>query len=210
MVSSSVFKIISININKFVIILDSADDSPEDEADYKPLNAPVRNKKKDLQARRKQKEYRLRCAEQEKKKVELQKHKDLTTLRKFKKQIRTQEENVIEKQINRETLKLKAKYAPRRLAKTKFVEEDLPIPESSAAIGNLRTMVPEGNILIDRFKSMQKRNLLAPNHKRAKKRRSLAKVKKPQFKELPKQPLSKKEKRAMQAQAKALEPQIKI
>lgn len=163
-----------------------------------------------MQARRKQKEYRLRCAEQDRKKQELKKHKDLTTLRKFKKLINIEEEKVIEKQINRETLKLKAKYAPRRLAKTKFIEEDLPIPESMAAIGNLRTMVPEGDILIDRFKSLQKRNILAPNHKRAKKRRSLAKVKKPQFKELPKQPLTKKEKKAMQVVAKGLEPQIKI
>jgi hypothetical protein len=53
------------------------DDSEPSGDEYKTTNAPVRNRKKDLQKRRKQKEHRLRMAQAEKDKNELKKLKDL-------------------------------------------------------------------------------------------------------------------------------------
>ncbi|KAL7018488.1 hypothetical protein ACKWTF_010775 [Chironomus riparius] len=53
------------------------DDEQPSGDEYKTTNPPVRNRKKDLMKRRKQKEHRLRMAQAEKDKTELKKIKDL-------------------------------------------------------------------------------------------------------------------------------------
>lgn len=60
--------------------LNSGDEKESEEisgSEYKPLNPPVRNKKKDLKKRRKQQDHKLREAEIAIEKKELKKHKDL-------------------------------------------------------------------------------------------------------------------------------------
>lgn len=52
------------------------DEQPSDD-EYKTVNPPVRNKKKDLKQRRKQKEFRLRKAQKDLEKSEMKKLKDL-------------------------------------------------------------------------------------------------------------------------------------
>jgi len=61
-------------------------------------------------------------------------------------------------------------------------------------------MKPEGNMLVDRFMSLQKRNILAPNLKRNLRKRRLTTVKKKQFKEEVKQPLTKRQKKMQAAE----------
>lgn len=62
----------------FPLNSDDENDSEEvSDTEYKPLNPPVRNKKKDLTKRRKQKEHKLREAEKEAEKRELKKLNDL-------------------------------------------------------------------------------------------------------------------------------------
>lgn len=56
---------------------DYAVDNDLSDTEYKPLNPAVRNKKKDLKQRRKQKEFRLRTANKELEKHEMKKIKDL-------------------------------------------------------------------------------------------------------------------------------------
>ena len=116
-------------------------------------------------------------------------------LKMFKKQIVKHEEGVQKKQKNRSEKRSKAKFEPRRLARKKFEGEEIPVPESIESLGNLRTVKPEGNILVDRFVSMQKRNILAPNLKRLPRKRRLTTVKKSQFKEEVPQPMTKKMKK---------------
>jgi nucleolar protein 53 len=118
----------------------------------------------------------------------------------FKKQLNKQDEAVKVKQENRQEKKAKAKFEPRRLSRKKFEGEEIPVPESTESLGNLRTVKPEGNVLVDRFKSLQKRNILAPNIKRMPRKRRLTTVKKNQHKEEVKAPLTKKQKKAQAAQ----------
>lgn len=62
----------------FPINSDDENESEEiSDSEYKPLNPPVRNKKKDLKKRRKQKEHKLREAEKAVEKQELKKLQDL-------------------------------------------------------------------------------------------------------------------------------------
>lgn len=117
----------------------------------------------------------------------------------FKKQLNKQDDTVKVKQENRQEKKIKAKFEPRRLARKKFEGEEIPVPESTESLGNLRKIRPEGDVLVDRFKSLQKRNILAPNIKRLPRKRRLTTIKKNQHKQEVKQPLTKKEKRVQAA-----------
>lgn len=116
----------------------------------------------------------------------------------FKKQIVKQDGVVQEKKQHRIEKRLLQKFEPRRIAHKKFEEEEIPIPASTDTLGNLRKITPEGSVLVDRFKSLQKRNILAPNIKRMPRKRRLTTVKKKSHKEEVQAPLTKKQKR-MQA-----------
>lgn len=56
----------------------------------------------------------------------------------------------------------------KRLGKRKFEEPDLEFNRPHELAGNLRALQPDGNILGDRFYSMQKRNMLEVTTKQLK------------------------------------------
>lgn len=103
-------------------------------------------------------------------------------MRKFKKELK-KDENKLE---NQKQVRIKQneqrKHEPGRLARLKFIEEDLPVADSLDDLGNLRKLNPEGNLLMDRFKSLQKRNILPVNKRRQKKKRALVTVTKRGYK----------------------------
>lgn len=117
----------------------------------------------------------------------------------FKKQIVKQDAVVDEKKQHRLENRLKQKFEPRRIARKRFEAEEVPIPESTDTLGTMRTIKPEGNVLVDRFKSLQKRNILAPNIKRMPRKRRLTTIKKNSHKEEVLPPPTKKQKRQMKA-----------
>lgn len=101
----------------------------------------------------------------------------------YKRQI-VKKEEVIKKRKEVKAVKLEEKKVqPRRLARKKFEEEDIPVEDNPEALGNLRKIQPQGSILVDRFKSMQKRNILVPGTKRALRKRALVKITKRSHKE---------------------------
>lgn len=72
----------------------------------------------------------------------------------------------LELQLNRESKKdreLKKREEPHRLSRYAFEEAEIDINLPEDISGNLRNIVPEGSMLKDRFKSMQKRNIVAPS-----------------------------------------------
>lgn len=113
----------------------------------------------------------------------------------FKKQINKADAAVLEKKENRKVKRLQQKSEPRRLARKKFAGEEIPIPESTSSLGTLRTIKPAGDVLVDRFVSLQKRNILAPNLKRLPRKRRITTVKKKSHKEEDPQPQTKKMKK---------------
>jgi len=52
------------------------------------------------------------------------------------------------------------KYGTKKFGRYKFEDADLDLNLSDEITGNLRTMKAEGNLLHDRFKSLQKRNII--------------------------------------------------
>lgn len=110
----------------------------------------------------------------------------------YKKQIVKSEVKLKEKlEKHKNELKDK-KVLPRRLARRKFEDEEIQVEDSPEALGNLRKVKPLGSILVDRFKSLQKRNIIAPTVRRMPRKLRLTKVKKNSHKELLEQPKKKK------------------
>jgi len=54
----------------------------------------------------------------------------------------------------------KKKYGTKKFGRYRFEEADLDLNLSDEITGNLRTMKAAGNLLHDRFKSLQKRNII--------------------------------------------------
>ena len=110
----------------------------------------------------------------------------------YKKQINKGEEQIKKQQQTRKELVKQKNVQPRRLARKKFEEEDIQIEESPEALGNLRKMKPLGNILVDRFKSLQKRNIVATSVRRMPRKLRLKKIKKNSHKEQQEAPVKRK------------------
>ncbi|MGH0180519.1 UNVERIFIED_CONTAM: hypothetical protein FKN15_004227 [Acipenser sinensis] len=109
----------------------------------------------------------------------------LFRLRSLKTEVLQQEETMGRRQEARRAKKLEEESLPRRLGKLKYQEPDLDLQLSSEMAGSLRRLKPEGSILKDRFKSLQKRNLIEPRE-RAKfvRKHKLKYVEKRAFKEV--------------------------
>lgn len=60
----------------------------------------------------------------------------------------------------KEIKKKEKRLLPATLSATKFEENEIPIKLGDELTGNLRSLKPEGNILEERFKSFQKRNIM--------------------------------------------------
>ena len=135
----------------------------DNDPNVKSINPPVKNAKKTLVQRRKQKEQRKLEKERLRQKVEKRKVADIYHLNQLKKQISKKEKK--EEILRSKRLKLQAKKAlePKVLSRNKFepLEQEFQMGEELS--GNLRNTQPVGNLLKDRFKSLQQRNILAPS-----------------------------------------------
>jgi len=67
-------------------------------------------------------------------------------------------------------------YKPRTLSKNKYEAPDLEVNLSEEICESLRTLKGEGNLLEDRYKSLQRRNLIEPRVKEKRKRKYKLKV----------------------------------
>ena len=73
------------------------------------------------------------------------------------------EEEDAQKRIEEE--KLKHLYGQKRLGPLKYEDAELELKLSNEISGSLRTLKTEGNILRDRYKSLQKRNIIEPRER---------------------------------------------
>uniref|UniRef100_A0A3F2Z4M6 Ribosome biogenesis protein NOP53 n=1 Tax=Glossina palpalis gambiensis TaxID=67801 RepID=A0A3F2Z4M6_9MUSC len=131
-----------------------------EDSTYQTSNPPVENKKKSKQARSKE----LKQKELEKKTLEKKMKKkqtvDINRIKSLKKEILEEEESLNALKKKRKKTALKKKYETKRLGRLKFIEqdEDVNMPEDLA--GSMCNIKQESSLLIDRFKSFQKRNML--------------------------------------------------
>nr|XP_046244465.1 ribosome biogenesis protein NOP53 isoform X2 [Scatophagus argus] len=109
----------------------------------------------------------------------------LFQLRSIKASIKQQDQKTKVRQEQRKAKQEAQKAQPRRLGKLKFQAQDLEVQLSDELAGSLRQLKPEGSVVKDRFKSLQKRNLIEPRERaKFKRRHKLKYVEKRAFREI--------------------------
>ncbi|CAK9806385.1 Ribosome biogenesis protein NOP53 [Anthophora plagiata] len=163
---------------KLVNSQDSKENEDEDEdkdPTVKSINPPVKNVKKTRVQRRKQREQKELAFKQQQKKVEKRKISDIYRLKLLDRQLSAKERKI--KMLREKRLKRKALEAmgTKTLSRIKFEPSEPDFQLAAELTGNLRNSEPTGNLLKDRFKSLQQRNIVAPS--KLKLKRDKAKVK---------------------------------
>lgn len=137
------------------------EDKSDHEDEYFAVNPPVEVKRKDRKARRKQKEQRLLQQIQLQKKSLKKQKADLNQLKKLSVEVKLMENELAEQRAKKKEREEKKREEPHRLSKYEFEEAEIDANMPEEIAGNLRNIEPQGNILKDRYKSMQRRNIIA-------------------------------------------------
>ncbi|XP_074872555.1 ribosome biogenesis protein NOP53 [Carettochelys insculpta] len=137
---------------------------PEEELAAPPPPAPLREKKTEQQ-RRREKEAKALEAQRRGERAARGRHQQLFRLRSIRRLVRQREAELLRRRRARLAKRRAEATTPRRLGRLKYEEPDLEVQLSTELAESLRTLKPEGSILRDRFKSLQKRNLIEPRER---------------------------------------------
>uniref|UniRef100_A0A3P9GZE1 Ribosome biogenesis protein NOP53 n=1 Tax=Oryzias latipes TaxID=8090 RepID=A0A3P9GZE1_ORYLA len=142
----------------------------EDEADS-ALGAIAVAEKKTERQRKKEKAEKMKTQQQQASRRQTERQQQLFQLRSIKSSIKQLELQTKARRMKRKARQEAQKALPRRLGKLKFQAQDLEVQLSDELAASLRQLKPEGSVLKDRFKSLQKRNLIEPRERAKFKRR---------------------------------------
>lgn len=160
------------------------EEDPNEEDDDMPVGAVPQEKKTEKQRKRERTE-KVKEQQRQSLRTVTQRHQQLFQLRSIQASLKLREQRTRELQKKRKAKMEAQKSLPRRLGRLKYQAPDLEIQLSDEIPGSLRKLKPEGSILKDRFKSMQKRNLIEPRERAKFKRRLKVKyTEKRAFKEI--------------------------
>ncbi|XP_060549807.1 ribosome biogenesis protein NOP53 [Pantherophis guttatus] len=150
-----------------------------------PLTATAVREKKTEQQRKKEKAAKqLKARELSEKATRLRKQ-ELFQLKSIRLQLKQREAELQRRKQRREAKRKLEAIKPKRLGRLKYEEPDVDVQLSSELAESLRTLRPEGSILKDRFKSLQKRNMIEPRERAKFKRKYRLKyVEKRAFREI--------------------------
>ncbi|CAG0919533.1 unnamed protein product [Notodromas monacha] len=133
-----------------------------DEEGEMVYKAPIRAEDKKTKTKRnKERNIRAKAREAAVKKALQAKESAVLRLKQIRKEIKTKEKE-IQSNIVKRRLKTRQKelFGTKKLSKTPFEDADLPVKFVEEVSGSLRQLRPEGHLLVDRFKSLQKRNVI--------------------------------------------------
>jgi len=127
-----------------------------------PLNK--KEKRKTKKQRRKAREQRTIQQKIVKKKTAKQRSHEFEKLSIIGKEISAREQELAERWAKKEHLQQKREKAgiTHRIGHNKYEPMDMEVKLSSELVGDLRSLVPEGNLLEDRYDNLKRRNLVAP------------------------------------------------
>ncbi|XP_037740567.2 ribosome biogenesis protein NOP53 [Chelonia mydas] len=153
------------------LLEESADEGGDEEAPDEPLApgappppAPLREKKTEQQ-RRREKEAKFLAARRLGEKAARCRRQELFQLRSIRLQLKRREAELARRRRVRLAKRRAEATKPRRLGRLKYEDPDLEVQLSTELAESLRTLKPEGSVLRDRFKSLQKRNLIEPRER---------------------------------------------
>ncbi|XP_025995808.1 ribosome biogenesis protein NOP53 [Solenopsis invicta] len=158
----NMMKEMSEGLSKNCITLNYKSDHDQEDSAEKTNSKSVKNNKKTLVQKRKQREQKQAVKERTLVKLEKKKVSDIYKLKVLQKEIEAKEkkqEFLRQKRIKkyeRESL------MPKTLSRTKFEPIDPDFQLAEELTGNLRNCKPSKNLLKERYKSLQQRNIIAP------------------------------------------------
>uniref|UniRef100_UPI0037E7F280 ribosome biogenesis protein NOP53 n=1 Tax=Semicossyphus pulcher TaxID=241346 RepID=UPI0037E7F280 len=159
--------------------------APNEEGGDVAVGAITRSAKKTERQRKKERADKVKEQRRLAGRQRNDQQQQLFQLRSIKAAIKQQDHKTKDKQTQRKANQEAQKAQPRRLGKLKFQAQDLEVQLSDELAGSLRRLKPEGSVLKDRFKSMQKRNLIEPRERaKFKRRHKLKYVEKRAFREI--------------------------
>ncbi|XP_072524728.1 ribosome biogenesis protein NOP53 [Salminus brasiliensis] len=156
-----------------------------EDAEDEAVGPTAQQDKKTERQRKREKDERIKELQKAAARKMIDSRQQLFKLRSIDLELKKREQKTKMRQIQRKTRQEAQKALPRRLGRLKFQAPDLDVQLSDELAGSLRTLKPEGSVLKDRFKSLQKRNLIEPRERAKFKRKHKVKyVEKRAFKEI--------------------------
>ncbi|XP_075849315.1 ribosome biogenesis protein NOP53 [Microcebus murinus] len=147
----------------------------EAEAGLAPARLAAAEKKTEQQRRREKEARRLRVQQAAVRAARLR-QQELFRLRGIKAQVARRLAELALRRRRRQARRVAEDDKPRRLGRLKYQAPDIDVQLSSELSDSLRTLKPEGNILRDRFKSFQRRNMIEPRERAKFKRKYKVKL----------------------------------
>lgn len=164
---------------------DRDDDEEEEEDEDVAVGGIAVAQKKTERQRKREKAEKIKEQQRLSERDQVEKRQQIFQLRSISASIKKQDQETKNKQIQRKEKQEAQKSQPRRLGRLKFQPQDMEVQLSDELAGSLRCLKPEGSVLKDRFKSLQKRNLIEPRERAKFKRRLKVKyVEKRAFREI--------------------------
>ncbi|KAM9853244.1 ribosome biogenesis protein NOP53 [Aulostomus maculatus] len=158
---------------------------PNEEQEDGVVGAIALTEKKTERQRKREKAEKMKEQQRLADKQQTNQRQQLFQLRSIKASIKKKEQTTKAKQKQRKANQESQKAQPRRLGRLKFQAQDMEVQLSNELAGSLRQLKPEGSVIKDRFKSLQKRNLIEPRERAKFKRRyKLKYVEKRAFREI--------------------------
>jgi nucleolar protein 53 len=110
---------------------------------------------------------------------------DVYRLRSLKKAIEKREGATIEMRRKKQLAKKDESFRTKRLGRLSYLDAEIDVQLSSEITGALRSLKCEGSLARDRYKSLQKRNIIEPRERIRSHRKYKLKVKEKRSKRLP-------------------------
>lgn len=165
-------------------LVEEEEDEDEEEEDVS-IRGGLQQEKKTEKERRRERADKIKSQQKQAARVFTDKKQQLFQLRSIQATLKRGEQQTRERVAQRKANQEAEKSMPRRLGRLRFQAQDLEVQLSDEIPGSLRTLKPEGSVLKDRFKSMQKRNMIEPRERAKFKRRHKVKyVEKRAFREI--------------------------
>lgn len=151
---------------------DTVDGDGQDNIETEMLaNFAKSTKKKTKSQKRRELREKLAAKQRNKEKMLRIKENDVFRIKSINKELDQREDRIKERAKRRQIKRIQALYKPKRLSRHRFEEKMIDINMPHEITGSLRTMKPEGDILMDRFQSLQKRNIIETRAIRLNKRK---------------------------------------
>ncbi|XP_050187019.1 ribosome biogenesis protein NOP53 [Myiozetetes cayanensis] len=158
-------------------LLEEEEEEEEDEEDGNGNGKEEPPKKREQPGRKTEKQRRKEREEKQKRQLQAgsrlatQRLQGLFQLRSLRRLLRQRQERLRLRRNLRELRQKQREREPKRLGRTRYEDAGPEVQLSQELPESLRSLRPEGHVLRDRFKSLQRRNLIEPRERAKFKRR---------------------------------------